>query len=98
MGSGANYDQAYFEIQYVRAYTTGAPVPTSTGGQALATDTSSSTSSSPASLTSFPATSSDPNGVTRSYGLSMGYLHVLVLVLLGVVLGSATTRTFTDVW
>jgi len=28
VGSGTNYDEAYFELQYVRAYTTAAPDPT----------------------------------------------------------------------
>ncbi|KAJ7048581.1 glycoside hydrolase family 16 protein [Mycena amicta] len=27
VGSGANFEQAYFELKYVRAYTTGAPAP-----------------------------------------------------------------------
>nr|GAT59763.1 predicted protein [Mycena chlorophos]GAT59764.1 predicted protein [Mycena chlorophos] len=30
VGSGANYDQAYFELQYIRAYTTAAPGATAT--------------------------------------------------------------------
>jgi len=33
VGAGSpKYDQAYFEVNYLRAYTTGSPVPTPTGG------------------------------------------------------------------
>jgi len=99
VGSGANYDQAYFEIQYIRAYTTNAASPTSSGNQALETSPSSSTSSSASqssSPTPTPAPTSDPsgNGVARSYEQNMG--HIFLLLLLGAVLRSATT--FTDVW
>ncbi|PCH44970.1 glycoside hydrolase family 16 protein [Wolfiporia cocos MD-104 SS10] len=43
VGNGSNYDEAYFEVAYVRTYTTGVAVPSSTSAAATAVQTHQAT-------------------------------------------------------
>ena len=78
------YDDAYFQINYVRAYTTGAPTSTSTAGPtstATVITTSTLSGGDPATTGAADHTS----GVTPVGGAS-ATLAVLVCALLGLLL------------
>lgn len=43
-GNGSNFDDAYFEISYIRTYTTSSAIPSATGGSAGSIPSASPTS------------------------------------------------------
>lgn len=82
VGDGTKYDDAYFEVNYVRAYTTGAaPTPTGTSGSS-----SSAASGAQVSTTSTSGSSGSTNtsgaGPVAS-GLRLGDLMVLCGMMIG---------------
>ena len=88
------YDNAWFEVNYVRAYTTGGPAPTSTtaasgsGSTATVVVTTTSTDGSGASQT---GTNRNDTSGARSVrgGAVVGGLAVVVSVLAGMVLAAS---------
>lgn len=91
VGPGSpKYDDAYFEINYVRAYTTGAPAPTPSPSALWVYPNGSSklvTLPAPTGVFSGPTNSveTSPNGTGRLMDIN-GLMSLVGLTLLGITL------------
>ncbi|KAI0336817.1 hypothetical protein GY45DRAFT_1237765 [Cubamyces sp. BRFM 1775] len=90
------YDDAWFEVNYVRAYTTGGPAPTSTtsGGGSTATVVVTTTSTGGSGSSQTGSSRNDTSGAAsvragKGRGAVVGGLAVLVSVLAGIVLAAS---------
>ncbi|CDO73687.1 Glycoside Hydrolase Family 16 protein [Trametes cinnabarina] len=89
------YDNAWFEINYVRAYTTGGPAPTSTAATSASTGTGASTATVIATVTSSSGSvaptgsgsGSSQNDTNAAAGLGATDVRAVGAVLLSVVAG-----------
>jgi len=90
VGPGSpKYDNAYFEINYVRAYTTGAPAPTPSPSAVWIYPNGSSkpvTLPAPTGIFSGPTNSvnTSPNGTGRHIGINGGLVSLVGFALLGI--------------
>ncbi|KAI0827077.1 concanavalin A-like lectin/glucanase domain-containing protein [Trametes gibbosa] len=81
------YDTAWFEINYVRAYTTGAPVPTSSAITPTSTVVATVTSTnSPAPTTGDQQNNNNNGAAAMSQGASIGLVGTLMTACAGVLL------------
>ena len=94
VGPGSpKYDNAYFEIDYVRAYTTGAPAPTPSPTAVWIYPNGSSkvvTVPAPTGIFTGPTSSVDtsPNATGRGMDINGGLMFLVGFALLGLTLFS----------
>ncbi|KZT10380.1 glycoside hydrolase family 16 protein [Laetiporus sulphureus 93-53] len=80
VGNGSNYDDAYFEVSYVRIYTTAAVLPSNSSSGASATSTSGDPTTSSTSATTPDPTLAQKSGASRIRGDAwLGLLAATVL-------------------
>ncbi|KAG6864897.1 hypothetical protein C0991_006467 [Blastosporella zonata] len=89
VGPGERYDDAYFEIKYVRAYTTGGVAPTPTAAAVAIAAPSAALTHTPIGTQLVPSSLFYPGGAVGLHmerGAGIGVLLVTVGVVMGCVI------------